>query len=290
MESEGRRQIVKKRILVTGGCGYIGAKLTSHMLDPLVQVADVKVYGQGGLANYGDFISVPDLHSFDVVIHLAATTNGIDCGEDQDGCINNNVNKTLKFARECKPDVRFIFASSSAVYGDQGGNVGEPRSCNSRSMYGLTKYFCERGLSLILNNLVCVRLGTVWGVSPFMRPHLMVHDMVRSAIEDGCIEVFHGSTRRPFIHVSDAAMILAALIKTDTTGVIDIGTEVVNKYTLADFIRKETGCKIEVGKSPLDIQDFSIHRKYPGTELRYGIKELIHYYETQPDYTDAVAH
>lgn len=273
-------------ILVTGGCGYIGSALLPKLLSKNVLVSDLKVYGQGGHAHYGDFAEIENLGMFDTVIHLAATTNNLDCIADPANCFENNLVKTINFVRKLRKDVRFIFASTSAVYGDQGGRVADLVD-KDLAPYAASKLIAEKMIMEHIENSVCLRLGTVWGIAPFMRPHLLVHDMVKQAVREKRITISHPTTLRPFINIDDVGDTILNMTREYVTGIVNLGTERFTKIQLATMIHDFTGCGFHFEDMNIPIQDFTFRTtqlfKYY-TSLAIGLQLLIHYYETHPDH------
>ena len=286
---------MRKHILITGGCGYIGSALTHRMMNEKVVVADSKLYGQGGHANYGDIDEIKDAKQFDVIIHLAAISNQLDCIKDPGKCFENNLDKTVRLANQARPDVRFIFASSTAIYGDQQGKHTDQDKLKSTFPYPISKYKAEKELRERLNNLAILRLGTVWGLSPFMRPHLLVHELVSQAVYEGKILLSHKNTTRPYVHISDVVDLLINLIDLDWCGKMDVGTETMTKLELAEKIKKQTGCKIVDREINIPTQDFYFKTPsfYTGNGLHLldeqDISGLVNYYEIERDHPKYLA-
>lgn len=170
-----------KKVLVTGGAGFIG----SHLVDKLVKIkADVTVIDNlstGNLNNLenslfkinffkGDITNLEDCISatknIECVFHLAAKTSVPESEKDPVSYNLVNVSGTLNLLQACKKNSvnKFILSSSSAVYGES-NFCKEDDLCNPTSIYGLTKLideeYCKQYSKYF--NCICLRYFNVYG-------------------------------------------------------------------------------------------------------------------------------
>jgi len=219
----------EKRILVTGGAGYIGSILVQFLLQAgyKVVILDKLMHGVDPLKNFlknpppnlsiiiGDIQNKDDvqraLENINAVIHLAAIVGDPACAADSELAVNVNFNATVRLADMCKKRKikRFVFASTYSVYGSGRKDIlTEDSEVNPISLYAETRLYGERGiLSLADNNFapVLLRLGTLFGLSPRMRFDIIVNYLTQKAIRKEKISIFGGEQWRPLLHVSDAA-------------------------------------------------------------------------------------
>ena len=110
---------MKKKILIIGGCGYIGSRLISffNKKEFQVKIMDNEMYGDPtNINNYNndfDIISSNNLKLYNYIIFLAAHSSVKACNEDINGAISNNIINTKKLIDKIKkiPKLNFIFAS-----------------------------------------------------------------------------------------------------------------------------------------------------------------------------------
>lgn len=216
-----------KRVLITGGAGYVGIILTKKLLERgyKVRVLDQLIYGKESLkevithTNFSLEVGVVEdkyivekcLKDVDAVIHLAGLSNDPSCELDAKLTKKANIDSTkilLKLSKE-KGVKRFINASSCSVYGYTGEKiVNEESPLNPLTEYAKSKVKSEElCLSESNENFVTVSLrkSTVYGPSPRMRFDLVVNTMTGMVMSEGKIIINGGEQWRPFLHVNDAA-------------------------------------------------------------------------------------
>jgi len=219
------------RVLVTGHRGYIGAVVANVLKHSRFDVVglDCDLYGSCDFGRVNDDvpsfdidlreIEFADLLSFDAVVHLAALP------EDDEGQLDPhlieevNYHATVRLAECClQAQVpRFLFASTCAVYGRDGDEaLTEESPVNPITAYAKSKLACEKKLAeLVPAGLcpVCLRNGTVYGVSPRMRLDTVVNDFVGSAVARKRVDMrTEGRAWRPLVHVEDVARAYAAVL------------------------------------------------------------------------------
>ncbi len=292
------------RILILGGCGYIGTKLVQRLI--LNKKNKVIVYDIQWFGNYlknkknlkiikGDIRNIPDkvFKKIDVVVHLANIAN--DPGVELNNSLSWEVNvlatldvieKSIKFKVK-----KFIFSSSGSVYGiKKEKNVTEKLSLVPISTYNKTKMIAERILFSFKDkiNIFSVRPATVCGYSPRMRLDVSVNNLTFQALENNVIKVFGGSQIRPNIHINDLCRIFEHFIykkKTLKTGVYNAGFENLSIYEIAKKIAKKTKAKIKIIKNTNDPRTYRLNSdKLLKTGFRknfsvdYAINEIIEVY------------
>lgn len=164
----GATSLPFKRILLTGGCGFVGRHLQAALLPRLG--ADAKVFlatltpgsEQGDVEEIAfdlrDPLSIAEavgLARPDLVIHLAAQASVAQAAGDRAMTWDVNLGGTLALAKAIArdaPDATMLFASSAALYGDafRNGEVTEATVPQPRSVYDRTKYASEMALSDVL--------------------------------------------------------------------------------------------------------------------------------------------
>jgi nucleoside-diphosphate-sugar epimerase len=248
------RQI--KNILVIGGAGYIGSALLPKLLDKGYQVRllDLLLYGTEPIAELlhhprleiiqADFRDVGKVveatRGMDAVIHLGAIVGDPACALDEELTIEVNLMATRMIAEVAKGSgvERFIFASTCSVYGASDEMLDERAALNPVSLYARSKIASEHVLAAIANDSfvpVCLRFGTIYGLSGRTRFDLVVNLLTAKAIIDKKITVSGGDQWRPFVHVDDAALavfnILEAPLDAVRNQVFNVGSEEQN-YTI----------------------------------------------------------
>ena len=214
-----------KRVLVTGGAGYVGAVLVPKLLQAgyAVRVLDLFLYGDDVLDQVADHADLEivkgDLRDnslvkqcaidCDAVIHLACISNdpSFELDPELGKSINHDTFRPLVEAAKEAGVTRFIFASSSSVYGvKEEEQVDETLSLEPLTDYSKYKAICEQELLEYQSDeftTVIVRPATVCGYSPRLRLDLTVNILTNHAYTNGRIRVFGGSQYRPNIHIED---------------------------------------------------------------------------------------
>ena len=221
-----------KKILVTGGAGYVGGVLIPRLLDKgyAVTVYDTMYYGSDHLPTHprlkmvqGDIRHTATLArefpGTDVVLHLACISN--DPSFELDSSLSESINydcfEPMVIAAKRAGVKRFVYCSSSSVYGvSDKPEVTEDHPLVPVSLYNKFKGMCEPLLfKHQAPDFVCVtiRPATVCGYSPRMRLDLSVNILTNLAVNTGKITVFGGAQLRPNLHIKDMCAAYEMLIE-----------------------------------------------------------------------------
>jgi nucleoside-diphosphate-sugar epimerase len=212
-----------KRVLVTGGAGYVGSLLVPQLLTDghEVTVYDTLYYGSSFLPLTDPRLQlvegdIRDINLFretvanhDAVIHLACISNdaSFELDEKLSTSVNLNAFKPLVTASKAAGVRRFIYASSSSVYGvSDSPNVTEEHPLVPLTLYNEFKGACEPMLFDEINEDfigVVIRPATLCGYAPRQRLDLSVNILTNHGFNNGKIKVFGGSQLRPNLHIKD---------------------------------------------------------------------------------------
>ena len=215
---------IQRRVLVTGGAGYVGSRLVPKLVDAghNVTVLDLYLFGdvfseiadRPGLRQVrGDIRDAARLneviHDCDAVIHLACISN--DPSFELDPVLGKSINldafQPLVRAAKDAGVRRFIYASSSSVYGVRDEvEVTEDLPLRPLTEYSKYKAECEDILDAEREPgfvTVILRPAAVCGYARRLRLDLTVNILTNHAINNGRIRVFGGSQKRPNINIED---------------------------------------------------------------------------------------
>lgn len=217
----------KKKVLITGGGGYIGAIVAKHFIEAGfdVTVLDTFYWGKKPLEAYLPKIklvqkdirdvNLKDLKNYTVIVHTAGLSNDPMANFNPKANFQVNTNATANLAALAKKAgaQKFIFASSASIYdlkGKSGRTIQDETSkVSPKTAYSLSKYEAEKKLMALRGSEfhpVIFRQGTVYGFSPRMRYDLVVNTMVKDALYKKEIKVFcKGEQWRPLVDVNDVA-------------------------------------------------------------------------------------
>jgi nucleoside-diphosphate-sugar epimerase len=254
------------KILLTGGCGYIGTNLAEALLDlgHHVTVVDIMWFGNYlkphknldiTQADIRDIDKIP-MEGVDTVIHLANIAN------DPTGDLNarltwevNALSSKFLIEKAIENNVKqFIFASSGSVYGvKEELQVTEDLSLVPITDYNKTKMISESVLLSYRDKITLniVRPATVCGFSPRMRLDLSVSLLTIHALTKGKIAVFGGKQIRPNIHMNDMVSVYLHLLNLDSedAGIYNAGFENISILDIANKVCDQIPSEIIVTES-----------------------------------------
>jgi len=254
------------KILLTGGCGYVGTPLTLSLIKAghTVTVVDLQWFGNF-LPSHPNLTVIKEdvrdadripMAGMDVIMHLANVAN--DPCADLDSKLNWEVNALatmLLVERAIAHQVpEFIFASSGSVYGVKDEpEVTEDLPLVPISDYNKTKMISERVL-LSYADKICVNIvrpATVCGYSPRMRLDLSVNVLTMSALTKNKITVFGGDQTRPNIHIRDMIRVYHHFLACGLAhpGIFNAGFENISILEIAQRVQKRLGVEIVVTPS-----------------------------------------
>lgn len=214
-----------QKAIVTGGAGFIGSHLVDELIKQGVEVTILDNLSTGKKENinpkaefiecdifkdtYGDLIFL--LNGADTVFHLAAKTTVQESIEKPSLYNNINVVGTLNLleAAAAMKVKRFIFSSSSSVYGNAKVPTSEDHPLNPISPYALNKLIGEQYCKLyseIYNiDTVCLRYFNVYGDRMNNEGYKLVFPIFKEQILNNKPLTINnnGEQRRDFIHVND---------------------------------------------------------------------------------------
>ena len=240
----GAKRVVRadsglRRVLVTGGAGFIGSHLTRRLLDAgyHVRILDRFDYGRAGIESIkhprleiqqGDICNSRDVsravRDVDGVLALAAIVGDPACNLDPEETINLNYTATKILIEACNfyGVRRLVFASSCSVYGASDNDLLTERSrLNPVSLYARTRVLSENIIFDRRGDVepVVLRLATVFGLSPRMRFDLVVNTLTVRAVVDRRIAVHGGDQWRPNVHCRDVARAFAMALEAPAAAV-----------------------------------------------------------------------
>lgn len=305
--------------LITGAAGFIGSHLCQRLIaqgatvvgldnfDPfydraikrdnisrLVQSPLFKLI-EGDIRDKALVKAIFQQGNFDTVVHLAAKAGVRPSIEDPVGYVDTNINGTavlLEAAREAKIK-KFIFASSSSVYGNnkkvpfsETDNVDNPIS-----PYAATKkageLICYTYSHLYQIDMTCLRFFTVYG--PRQRPDLAIHKFAQLMEQNKPIPVYgDGSMERDFTYIDDILDgIVASMKRCKGYAIYNLGeSRPVRLDVLIAELEKALGKKALINRLPeqpgdvnrtfADVQKAVRELNYqPKTHLADGLKRFV---------------
>jgi UDP-glucuronate 4-epimerase len=311
-----------QKVLITGGAGFIG----SHVASALLARGDAVTV----LDNFNDFydpalkrenarglrsavIVTGDIRDaalsarlfaegeFDAVIHLAAMAGVRPSLLDPLHYVDVNVRGTMILLEELKrrPKTRFVFASSSSVYGSndkvpfaEGDDIHHPVS-----PYAATKrageLVCYTHHHLYGIPTTCLRFFTVYG--PRQRPEMAIHKFVKAAIEKKPIPFFgDGSTRRDYTYVDDIVDgVVRALDQCRGYEIYNLGESATTSLTeLVGIVGEACGVTPILDRQPMQpgdvlitYADVSKAKRMlgydPKVPVREGIERFVRWYRAR---------
>lgn len=274
-----------KRILITGGAGFIGSHLVDRLLatdveqitviddfndfyDPEIKRANIRQQladpryqlVEGDIRDRAALESALGDKQFACLVHLAARA-GVRPSLSQPQLYNEtNVNGTLnllELARE-RGIKQFVFGSSSSVYGI---NAKVPFSEDDPIRQPISPYAATKGAGELLCHTyshlygvrcVCLRFFTVYG--PRQRPDLAIHKFARLISNGKPIPVFgDGATRRDYTYIDDIIDGVTAAISYDQSDyeVFNLGeSRTVELRELIALLEKELNAHAVIDRQP----------------------------------------
>ncbi len=281
---------MKKNILITGGAGFIGSHLATHLLregewdvtifddlndfyspdikranlDAVRSVGELR-FVEGDIRRTEDLRPVFDETSFECIVHLAARAGVRPSLSQPKLYAETNIDGTLnllELARDYEVG-QFVFGSSSSVYGI---NAKVPFAEDDRihqpiSPYAATKaageLLCHTYSHLFGFRTVCLRFFTVYGAR--QRPDLAIHKFSRLISEGKPIQVFgDGSSRRDYTYVDDIIAGVRASIDYDGSvhEVFNLGeSETTELSRLIELLEASLGQKAIIDHQPMQPGD-----------------------------------
>jgi UDP-glucuronate 4-epimerase len=283
----------QKRILVTGGTGFIGSHLVDHLLaeggwsvsvvddlndfySPAIKRANIARHltdpgfrlFENDIRDYRRLAEVFEKANPDVIVHLAARAGVRPSLLDPKLYTETNVNGTLNLLELARDfGVRqFVFGSSSSVYGV---NCKMPFSEDDRvqqpiSPYAATKVagelLCHTYSHLYNIRTVCLRFFTVYGSR--QRPDLAIHKFSKLISEGKAVPMFgDGTSRRDYTYVDDIIQGVRAAIDYDGSihEIINLGeSETTELKRLIELIEEGLGKKAIIDNQPMQPGDVPI--------------------------------
>ncbi len=313
--------LAQMKILVTGGAGFIGSHLVERLLteghevailddfndfyDPEIKrqniatIASRVAVHQVDLRDGGAVRGVFHDERFDLVIHLAARAGVRPAIAQPHLYYSTNVTGTLHLLEAARVVgiERFIFASSSSVYGlaKTVPFSEELHLTQTISPYAATKiageFLCSTYSHLYRMRIVALRFFTVYG--PRQRPDLAIHQFTRRIWNDQPIDQFgDGTTRRDYTYIDDIIQgVLSSLgYEGSLFDIFNLGeSETIQLKDLIAAIEAALGRKAKInylpeqpGDVPLTCADISKARRLldyrPATPLSLGLPRFVEWF------------
>jgi dTDP-glucose 4,6-dehydratase len=308
-----------RRVVVTGGAGFLGSHLCARLLERDIQVVCVDNLVTGSMDNVDDlfgqvgftfvhhdvsnFLHVPG--PVDAVLHFASPASPRDYLELPIQTLkvgSLGTHNCLGLAME--KQARFILASTSEVYGDPQVHPqteeywGNVNPVGPRGVYDEAKRFAE-AMTMAYHRAHGVDIGIVRIFNthgPRMRPSdgRVVSNLLVQALRQRPLTIYgNGSQTRSFCYVDDEVAGILALLESDLVGPVNIGNP--EEYTiaaLAEVVLEVTGSSSKIVHEPLPVDDPTQRRPdislaqerlgwVPKIDLREGLGSTAAWFRTR---------
>ena len=298
--------MLSRKVLVTGGFGYVGSRLTPLLLEKgyFTRVLDLNLYGDYGLEflqKQPDFpawktrfefirgdirdaqVLRKALQGIETVIHLAAISN------DPTGEVDETLTRQVNFdalgmmlaISKAEGVNRFINASSSSVFGARKeSDINESLEPEPLTAYSRYKMLSEWLVLSAASKDFCavnIRPATICGFSPRQRLDLTVNKLTVDGFYKNLITVHGGSQRRPNVGMTDMINLYSSLVEAKAEKIqgrtFNFGFENLSVLQIAQLVQGQLGgadrTKISVTDTK-DLRDYHISSKKILEDLDYA--------------------
>ncbi len=295
-------------ILITGANGFLGSHLTQFF-----QKNQAKIYGisHGNSINpkveqiHDDILSIETLPGeISNILHFAALTDIQFCENNPDRCFEINVDGTknmLELAR--KNDSRFIFASSSHVYGKPDSlPINENFPLKPISIHAKSKVqaesLCEEYAKLYGLRISIVRTFSIYGSnSP---SYSIISRIINQILNQEKIVLGNIKAKRDFLHISDFLSAVDILNKNNVTGCSKFNIGCGKSFSIQEICEKLLEISHEnlsIESNPNLIRDNEIDELIcdnsklkklgwiPKLSIDEGLTEVFHSFKSKSEYT-----
>ena len=280
---------MKKKILVTGGAGYIGSHVVDNLLESNyeITVLDTLIFDNKSLAKHTNNenlkIIKKDIRNYqnieehfqnvDTVIHLAALVGEAACKVSEKDTVLINFEATQKLAEISirKKVKNFIFMSTASSYGVQDVKeiANEDTKLNPVSLYAKTKIDSEQLLLQKYSddlNITIFRPSTVYGDSLRMRFDLILNHLIKDAYFKKEIKVFGPKMVRPLMWVGEPARVYRMIIESSEpkfrSQIFNLGYNKENyeKIEIATLVKEKffKNIELEIVEKDLDLRSYRL--------------------------------
>ena len=261
-----------KKILIIGGCGYIGSRLFEVLkYDFEVDTIDLEWYGnyvnEGNRQSDCGSLTRESMKGYTHIVFLAGHSSVKMCEENMISTIENNVLNFAKVLDEISTEQVFIYASSSSVYGDTDSEVvdEEYNKFQPNNYYDLSKHEIDSYAELSGKTFFGLRFGTVNGYSPNLRNDVMINAMTFNAVENQKIFCFNPKVNRPILGMEDLCRAIRVIIdhgNRDNCGIYNLASFNSSVETISKDVSDTTGAKLRImDKPPENITNIKLQAK-----------------------------
>lgn len=289
-----------KKILITGGAGFIGTHMCNFLIQKnyKVKIIDNLIYGnkknihKKAIFKKGDITNkkflIKQFKGYDAVIHLAAMSRSGPSDKEIDFCLKQNVEGTKNVLESCRINKiqKLIYAGSATYYGDQKGSLKENNEGDFFNPYSLSKYLGEEICKFYNKknyvNCTIMRYFNVYGKG---QPTKGIYALAigiflnRKKTNKPLIIYGDGKQRRDFVHVSDVVFATyKALLYKSNGEIFNVG---YGKNYSINYLAKLISTKIKYtnkreGEARESLANISKIKKYlnwkPKIDLIKGLK------------------
>ncbi len=255
-----------RRVLVTGGSGFIGRHVVAalHRAGAHPRVVDLVAHPEPTVDIVRGDIAEPSVAEAAVagmsaIVHLAAVTSVLGSLRDPEGTYRTNVAGThtvLEAARKAGVGA-LAFASTNAVVGElRGGLIDESAVPRPLTPYGATKAAAEMLMSSYSAayglRCACLRLTNVYGLGMQAKDSIIARLMRAIRLGQGFEIYGDGRQVRDYVNVSDVSdALLRALLDERWQGPMVIGTGTsLSVLEVVEAVREVSGADFEVSHGP----------------------------------------
>jgi UDP-glucuronate decarboxylase len=308
---------MNKRILVTGGAGFLGSNLCGRLLEQGHKIVCMDNFSTGSWRNIAPFldnpnfsllkhdVTEPTLLDIDQIYNLACPASPVHYQADPIATLKTSVLGALNVLEMAKlRNIRVLQASTSEVYGDPDvhpqpenywGNVNPigPRACYDEGKRSAETLFFDYHRQFALPIKV-VRIFNTYGPQMQLADGRVVSNFIVQALTGQNITIYgDGMQTRSFCYVDDLVSGMVAMMNSgaDVVGPINLGNpEEFTMRELADIVVEMTNSRSRIIHQPLPIDDPRQRRPdisrarqsldwNPNVALRDGLVRTIAYFE-----------
>jgi nucleoside-diphosphate-sugar epimerase len=247
------------KVLLIGGCGYIGSYLYQRLLEQGVDVSVCDLELRGNPLNVpvleSDYrnLSPNQLILYDAVLWFAGHSSVAKSINDPEGALDNNCLSLFKFVQLLNKKTKFVYASTASLYSSEkkypaAADEDSLKTIPMNNPYDSSKFVFDYLISTFSKNknFFGLRMGTVSGYSPNMRPELVFNAMSIAAYENGIVALQNGDSWRTILFLDDLwTLVRTILIKPVDPGFVNAGSLSMTIRALANEISSEWDAAIE---------------------------------------------